>query len=1236
MATVNGTAGPDVIDAFFPPQGTTAGNDSIFGFDGDDIIVGSLGNDLINGGNGYDLVGYSSFNRFVWHYGTQTLREIDSFTGFVVKTDTLQLVEQVDVLGSLFIVGTVNGETFNIAQNAAGVTVIGGGGEAANAGSDTVSYARHDFGSVFVDLLRGWVVRRDGPFEPLIDRLVDVENVFGTAYNDVIRGNADFSLLRGGAGNDTLIAETVGSSFFWSNGVDYLDAPTGVVVNLATGVAQDGHGGTDTLQGPFFTIRGSNHADTLVGSDLQNAILPGQGADVIDGRGGFDRVDWREEANQDADGDGFVVTATLDANGSGSAVAGDGLTDTYTNVEILRGSGFRDSLFATGLGGAAFGSITLPFVVEDPSGPIDGFQQLEGGAGNDVLSASAGSFVVLRGGSTNTPNYFDLEGGIAIDASFGTDTLVNIWGARGGDVADVIILADSGGYARGGGGEDVIIGSWGIDWASYVTNTGAVVVDLAAGTARDAGGITDQLSSIEVVWGGRGNDTIRGDGSSNWLIGGQGNDLLDGRDGFDTAVYFYSLASEGGVHADLAAGTATTQGNGATDTLVSIEGLVGSRFGDALFGSFAANQLFGWQGDDTLVGLGGSDLLEGGDGNDGLYGGLANDSLLGGAGDDLLDGGAGNDTLDGGAGNDTALYNEALGNVVVNLGLAGQQNTGAGGFDTLAGIENATGGNGNDSLTGTATANVLRGGLGNDTIIALGGDDTVDGGEGDDILQGGAGIDTVSFADAIGPVTVSLALQAGFQNTGAGNDYLAGFENLEGSSEADSLGGNAQANVIIGGMGDDTIVAGDGDDTLQGGTPFGSIDNDTLDGGNGTDTASYAGAQGGVRVSLLLQGAVQNTLAGGFDTLIGIENLAGGGFADTLVGDALNNVLKGGAGDDTLEGGLGNDRLEGGDGIDLASYEGAAGPVTVYLNAASATVAAGTDFFTGIEGFVGSAFADTLVGNAQANVLKGGAGNDRLYGLAGDDTFEGGLGNDQYFGDVGSDTVDFSAATVTARAVLGSGGFVDTINFGLDQFNGIENLTGGSAADFFTGDANANVLAGNSGNDILVALGGDDTLLGGEGNDTLTGGLGADLIDLGTGFDIVRYGSAADSQLAAMDRIRNFTQSGGDGFDRIGFENAADALFDGIAPTAITFDRYSPLEGYSTWQDIEVFLGLVASTADTLSVTQLDIAFSGIAGRYLVISDQDSTFNRDSDMVIAIDMAPGSTTNLTASNLFLF
>jgi serralysin len=60
-------------------------------------------------------------------------------------------------------------------------------------------------------------------------------------------------------------------------------------------------------------------------------------------------------------------------------------------------------------------------------------------------------------------------------------------------------------------------------------------------------------------------------------------------------------------------------------------------------------------------------------------------------------------------------------------------------------IENATGGAGNDSISGNSAANVLKGNAGNDTLSGLAGNDKLYGGPGNDTLTGGAGNDQFFF-----------------------------------------------------------------------------------------------------------------------------------------------------------------------------------------------------------------------------------------------------------------------------------------------------------------------------------------------------------------------------------------------------------------------------------------------------------------------------------------------------------
>ncbi|WP_454714678.1 hypothetical protein [Caulobacter segnis] len=270
--------------------------------------------------------------------------------------------------------------------------------------------------------------------------------------------------------------------------------------------------------------------------------------------------------------------------------------------------------------------------------------------------------------------------------------------------------------------------------------------------------------------------------------------------------------------------------------------------------------------------------------------------------------------------------------------------------------------------------------------------------------------------------------------------------------------------------------------------------------------------QGTQNGDTLTGGADSDTIYGfgGNDTLKG---LAGD---DVLAGHDGADILQGGAGDDYLLGGAGNDTLDGGDGNDWAAYEDATAGVKVDLNLTGSqnTVGGGTDKLTSIENVYGSAFNDTLTGNAGDNMLvgdagndtiTGGKGNDTLWGDAGTDVLDGGDGDDYMVGGAGDDIIkggagdDWSSyenATAGVTVDLNKTTAQNTGGAGTDTITGVELLYGSKFDDVLTGDAKANYLWGSDGNDRLY---------GGAGDDHLSGGNGVNLIDGGDGFDTVDY-----------------------------------------------------------------------------------------------------------------------------------
>jgi Ca2+-binding RTX toxin-like protein len=224
------------------------------------------------------------------------------------------------------------------------------------------------------------------------------------------------------------------------------------------------------------------------------------------------------------------------------------------------------------------------------------------------------------------------------------------------------------------------------------------------------------------------------------------------------------------------------------------------------------------------------------------------------------------------------------------------------------------------------------------------------------------------------------------------------MEAAVGSAFDDSLKGDENGNWLDGRGGNDTIDGFESDDTLLGG-----LGTNIIDGGAGdSDVLRYDWLAGPVQVDLA-EGTA--TATGVSDTISNVEVVIGTAAADSITGGAEDNyfqaaagndTLSGGEGDDTIAAGDGQDSITGGAGVDLVDFGAASGAVFVDLGA-GIEASTGTTLTT-IEAAIGSNFADTLAGDAQANYLDGRNGND---------TFDGGAGNDSVVGGAGADRILF-------------------------------------------------------------------------------------------------------------------------------------------------------------------------------------------------------------------------------------
>jgi Ca2+-binding RTX toxin-like protein len=933
--------------------------------------------------------------------------------------------------------------------------------------------------------------------------------LLGSNGDDQMWGGAGDDWALGGAGNDALYAEDLANGSAEDSSASNTLAGEAGDDSLFGGAGKDhllGGNGHDLLYGGdnTDTLHGDDGNDTLTGGDGDDFIAGGNGADSVYAGAGNDSVALGDDLDFLDGGDGhdwlvinqgaFInlgATGNQLLNGAWAiafeAVDGRGAT---TAMTLLGGDG--DNLLFSGAGsdllqGQLGDDVLLGGAGDDTLSGGSGLNILEGGRGNDAyIDVGADDLVIENAGEGADTIFASIDFYLppGIEALFLAESSQAIRGF--GTYGDELLVGNlHENELFGGDGQDTLVGNAGADsldggegsdWASFVSATASVTIDLVAGSTKGAHGV-DRLISIENAMGGAGHDSLLGDGFANGLFGGAGNDRLNGGDGNDTL--------DGGDGADIMWGGngddifiigdgdlfAEAGGQG-TDLIllrraaisliaISVENVTGDTTGQAfsITGNTLANVLIGGTLADTLDGNTGNDTLNGGAGTDSILGGSGHDRLDGGNDADTLSGGSGNDTLTGGVGLDWASYAELTVAQSVTVNLVTGSATGAAGRDLLLGIDNLLGGGGNDSLLGDGLANRLLGGNGNDTLDGGAGADLMVGGNGDDVFIVGDG-DAVQEASGEG-IDLILLRRAIMNLNGRHAENVTG--DLAG--QAFVITGNALSNILTGGNLADTLDGGASHDTLIGGagndTLFGNTGNDWLDGGADADT------------------------------------LDGGTGSDGLLGGSGNDRLDGGADADTLSGGSGNDVVFGGAGLDWVSYAEltATQAVTVNLAAGSTMGAAGIDTLSEIENVLGGAGRDSLVGDGLANRLFGGAGSDRLSGSDGNDTLDGGDGADIMWGGNGDDVFIVGDADLFAEAG-GQGTDLILLRRAAISLIGqhVENVTGDMAdlAFAITGNNLANMLTGGSLADTLNGSTGNDTLAGGLGNDSLIGGSGYD------------------------------------------------------------------------------------------------------------------------------------------------
>lgn len=407
--------------------------------------------------------------------------------------------------------------------------------------------------------------------------------------------------------------------------------------------------------------------------------------------------------------------------------------------------------------------------------------------------------------------------------------------------------------------------------------------------------------------------------------------------------------------------------------------------------------------------------------------------------------------------------------------------------DTI--LENAYGGDGNDTLIGNEFDNLLFGGRGDDTLTGNAGNDTFE------IFQNENQTDTItdfeiinteekidltrfkfnSFEDLIinqqdsdtvidlgsGQTLILKNIDSSLLTTANFKGFLDKVVTLDGTSDNDNLYADERDSIINGGAGDDYISGSTGNNTLTGGEGSDLFFIDINP--NKTDTITDFDINDvNERISLR-----------NFKDIRNIDNL-------NITQEGLNSVI-------TLDDGQ-----------------------KIVLNNVNKESLSNKNFIFFRE-ILGTSGDDKIVGSDLPDVIYGGDGADAINGYQWDDYIAGGNGNDLLDGGHGDDTLYGNAGHDILRGGIGS----DTIYGG----DGDDYIAGGNVAIEEDNDNKGNLLFGGNG---------DDEIHGDSGNDEIHDGAGADIVYGGTGNDIIHLEGQNQQTSFSGDINTAFVGEGGD------------------------------------------------------------------------------------------------------------
>jgi Ca2+-binding RTX toxin-like protein len=532
--------------------------------------------------------------------------------------------------------------------------------------------------------------------------------LIGGDGNDVLNGEGDNDFLRGGSGADGYNGGTGVDTASYSDSTEDEsidiggvgddgsadDGPAGArdtvatdVENLRAGAGDDrlnGNAQDNLLDGAAGNDRlvGADAEDVLFGGDGNDMLLGGFQADQFNGGAGVDTASYADhhfDVIVDIDGVADDRSACCSLDGP----IGGPHDNVKLDVENLRGTDDDDTLIGSP-GNNRIEGMGYPDRIDGGGGD----DVLEGGEWGDIFRTGtvADGADVIDGGEGTDAIFYNQRGDVRVNVSidgvaddgeiFGPSStegdnvidLEQVWGSQGGTdfvgtaAAERFFGAESGGAGRDvvslGGGRDVAWTSIGADFLD-----GGPGSDELIASSHENIRPTDEPDRI---LGGPGNDVIEGRGGEDTIVGGPGNDLESGGGGVD--VFDQGAVASGSdmidcggdtegsvdrVEYDGRAVSVVVRMNGTTDDGqdANLDGQSdeGDRVGQD------CEEVWGGRAADVLIGGMRNETFDGGLGNDTLTGGSGADVLLGRAGDDALHAVDGfPDVLNGGSGGEVA------------------------------------------------------------------------------------------------------------------------------------------------------------------------------------------------------------------------------------------------------------------------------------------------------------------------------------------------------------------------------------------------------------------------------------------------------------------------------------------------------------------------------------------------------------------------------------------------------